>query len=294
MDYSQLVEAYEKINSTSKRLDKTYYVSELLKKTNKEDIDKIILLLQGKVFPPWDKKVIGVAANLIIKSISLATGKTEAQIKNKWREIGDLGETAEKLEKTQNTLFKQKLTVTKVFETVKKLATISGKGSTDIKLKLIANLFTSAEPQETKYMVRTILEDLRIGVAQGTLRDAITWTFMPKVVGIFYKCPNCQKWMPNTKKCINCGEKINNKFKDEIKSFKPTDKTWEVKNSEEVIKNIDEIDKYDFILTQDEKEARKIYNFLTEKIQNAYNVTNDFSTVAKKIAEKGIKGLDEL
>ena len=292
MNYSQLVETYEKVSSTTKRLDKTYYVSEFLKNSKKDDIDKIILLLQGKVFHPWDKKVIGISTNLVIKAISLATGKTEARIKDKWREMGDLGETAEKLEKTQNTLFRQKLTVSKIFETIKKLASITGKGSTGIKLKLISNLFANAEPKETKYIVRTILEDLRIGVAQGTLRDAITWAFMPKVVGIFYHCPECKKWLPNTQKCINCGAKINNKFKDEVKKFEGN--AWKIEKVEELTENQNKVDKYDFILTEDEKEARKIYNFFTEKIQDAYNVTNDFSIVAKAIVEKGINGLKEL
>ena len=51
MDYSILVEIYEKLSSTTKRLEKTDIIAELLKKTSDDDLRQVILLLQGKVFP---------------------------------------------------------------------------------------------------------------------------------------------------------------------------------------------------------------------------------------------------
>ena len=74
MQYKILVEVYQKLESTSKRLEKTYYTSELLKSAPKEDISKIVLLLQGRVFPQYDDRILGVASRLIIKAINTATG----------------------------------------------------------------------------------------------------------------------------------------------------------------------------------------------------------------------------
>jgi DNA ligase-1 len=183
MDYSELVEHYEKIESTSKRLEKTKFISELLKNTSKSDIAKVIFLLQGRVFPEWDDQKIGIASRLVIKALNVSTGNPEREIELEWKKTGDLGLTAENLtkKKKQATLFSSKLSITKVFENLKKLATHEGKGSTERKIGLVSEILTSASPKEAKYIVRTLLEDLRVGASSGTLRDAIVWAYFPKV-----------------------------------------------------------------------------------------------------------------
>jgi DNA ligase-1 len=175
MDYIQLTELYEKLESTSKRLEKTIILAEFLKNCPKKDVDKIMLLVQGIVFPKSDDRKIGVASKLIVKALNIASGITTDDIEKTWKKTGDLGLTSEELikKKRQHTLFSQDLTVDKVFSNIQKLATIEGLGSTDVKLKTIAELLTSAKPKEAKYITRTVLEDLRVGLGEGTLRDAI-------------------------------------------------------------------------------------------------------------------------
>lgn len=179
MDYSKLVEVYERLDSTSKRLEKTYHMSELLKKTSIDDLEKIILLLQGRLFPQWDDTKIGMSSKLIVKAINKATGKSLKEIENEWKNYGDLGLVAAYLtsKKTQFTLFSVKLTVKKVFENIRKAALISGTGAVDIKLGFIIELLTSAKPLEAKFIVRTVLEEMRVGVGEGQLRDAIVWAY---------------------------------------------------------------------------------------------------------------------
>ena len=183
MQYKKLVEVYEKLGSTSKRLKKTKLISGLLKNTKEQELERITLLLQGRIFHGWEEEKIGVASRLIIKAINVATGIPTVQIEKEWKKTGGLGKTAENLvkKKKQATLFSRELSVDKVHSNIKKLAKIEGTGSVDIKLKLIAELLTSASPLEAKYIVRTILEDLRVGIGEGTLRDAICWTYFPGV-----------------------------------------------------------------------------------------------------------------
>ena len=52
-----------------------------------------------------------------------------------------------------------------------------GQGTVDRKTQLIAELLTSAIPTEARYVVRTVLGELRVGVGEGSLRDAIVWAF---------------------------------------------------------------------------------------------------------------------
>lgn len=183
MRYGDLVEVYEDLEGTSKRLAKTYYISAFLKKIKTDEMEHLMLLLQGRVFPVWDERKIGVASRLVIKSINLASGMSVAKIETEWRKVGDLGEVAKNLikRKTQATLVSIHLSTSKVFDNLVKLASAEGKGSVDVKVKLIAELLTSAGPDEAKYIVRTVLEELRVGVASGTLRDAIAWAYLYKV-----------------------------------------------------------------------------------------------------------------
>ncbi|MBW2990413.1 ATP-dependent DNA ligase [Candidatus Woesearchaeota archaeon] len=188
MKYSSLAEIYEALEKTSKRLEKTFIISKLFKKTKQDDIDEIVLLIQGRLFPLWDETKLGVSDRLVIKAISVATGISPAKVEDEWKRLGDLGLVAEKLvtKKSQATLFSRTLTSDKVFTNLRKLPTLEGAGSVDQKIKVIAELLSSAKPLEARYVVRTVLEDLRVGVGTGSIRDALVWAFFDKKVKVNY------------------------------------------------------------------------------------------------------------
>jgi DNA ligase 1 len=187
MDYKSLVELYDLLFSTSKRLDKTYYISEFLSSI-KSDPDIIFLLLQGRIYPVWDESKIGFAAKMAIKALSLSSGTSGEKITQLWKKMGDLGLVAEQVisKKKQSTLFSHDLTIKKVYSNIKKLSSQGGSGSAANKISIVSELLTSASPAEAKYIVRSLLEDMRVGVGDSTIRDAIAWscfqicTFNPK------------------------------------------------------------------------------------------------------------------
>lgn len=183
-----MVGLYSKIEATSKRLEKTYLVSGFLKDTDVDDIAEIILLLQGRVFPSFDDRRLGVASRLVIKSLNKSLGMSDDEIEREWKDTGDLGLTAENLtkRKKQATLFSAPLSVSKVCSNLQKLATLEGAGTVGQKVALISELLTSATPEESRYVVRTVLEDLRVGVGEGVLRDAIVWAFFDDSIRINY------------------------------------------------------------------------------------------------------------
>ncbi len=183
MKYSGLVEVYEQLSSTSKRLEKTEHLAEFLKKVGADETEDVVLLLQGRVFPQWDEREIGVASQLMAKAISIASGADAKAVESEWKKTGDLGNVAENLvkRKKQRTLTSSELTVRKVFSNLQRLAEETGQGSVERKLQLIAELLTSAKGAEARYITRTILGELRIGLGEGTLRDAIVWAYFMKV-----------------------------------------------------------------------------------------------------------------
>lgn len=188
MKYAELVDVYQQLEKTSKRLEKTSYLSEFLKKVQPKDIEKIVLLSQGKVFPDWDERKIGVAIRIVIKALNQATGVDNDLIEKEWAKTGDMGTVAENLisRKRQSTLFSEELSIDKVFNNLRKLAELEGHGSVDNKVALISELLTSAKPSEAKYILRTILTELRIGLGEGAIRDSIVWAYFGEDIGIKY------------------------------------------------------------------------------------------------------------
>jgi len=188
MKYLKLVEIYHKLEQTTKRLAKTYILSKFLKETDIDSLPIVTLLLQGKLFPNWDENKLGVASKLVLKAINLSTGLSSKKIESDWKKTGDLGKTTENLvaKKSQATLFQSELTIKKVFNNLRKLAEMGGIGTVDKKIKLIAELLTSAKPIEARYIVRSVLEELRVGVGEGSLRDAIVWAFFEDKIQLNY------------------------------------------------------------------------------------------------------------
>jgi DNA ligase-1 len=182
MEYSILADAYEKLESVSSKLEKTHILADLFLKTPSNDLPKVALLVVGRVFPVYSEYELGIATQMMIKAISKATGFSSGDIEKRFKKNGDLGLTAEGCIKSrkQVILFKRKLTIDFVFENLQKLAYITGAGSQDRKLNLIAELLVSAQPKEAIYIVRTILQELRVGVAEGIIRDAIVEAFLYK------------------------------------------------------------------------------------------------------------------
>jgi len=186
MKYEVLVEVYARLEATTKRLEKTFILSEFLKSA--DDLDKVLLLVQGRLFPNWDQRELGMASRLLLKAISTATGASLEKIEAVWKTTGDLGNVAAELttKKSQATLFSQPLTVQKVFENLRKISEMEGAGTVDRKVQLVAELMTSAKPNESKYIIRTILGELRVGLGEGTIRDAIVWAFFADKAGVKY------------------------------------------------------------------------------------------------------------
>jgi len=179
MDYSILVDAYEQLEKTPAKHGKRDIIVELLEKTPGDMLGKVVLLVAGRVFASYSGEELGIADKMMIRTIAKASGFSDREVVKKFKESGDLGIAVEECikSKRQSTLSRKKLDVDKVFENVQKLAAIGGAGSQDKKLNLIAELLTSANPKEAKYITRTILGTLRIGVAEGIIRDAIAKAF---------------------------------------------------------------------------------------------------------------------
>jgi DNA ligase 1 len=185
MKYSELCETYKALEETTKGLEKTEILARFLDKLKLEKSWEVVYLLKGLVFADYDERELGISHQLSIKAISSAVGVSSEEVVSRFKELGDLGKVAEELVgvKKQVTLSSSDLDVERVLKDLRKLPGLEGKGTVDKKLGLIIGLLNASKPVEARYIVRSVLGDLKIGVGDGILRDAIVEScFSPKDV----------------------------------------------------------------------------------------------------------------
>ncbi|MEM2882777.1 MAG: ATP-dependent DNA ligase [Candidatus Bathyarchaeia archaeon] len=179
MKYSIIADAYERIEATTKRLEMTELLADLFRRTPKGIIDKVVYLSQGKICPDYMGIELGVAEKLAIRAIAASSGKREGEVEELYRRVGDLGRATEVLleRRSQSTLFREALTVEDVHDAFDKISRSTGPGSVDSKIRLLTKLLNNASPKEGKYIVRTALGKLRLGIADMTILDALSVAF---------------------------------------------------------------------------------------------------------------------
>ena len=182
MRYAALVDVYERLEATTKRLEMTDLLVELFRGVPKGEIEPVVYLTQGRVYPDYAGTELGLAEKLAIRAIAQATGDSDASIEAAWKSAGDLGLVAEdRLRgRRQTSLTSEPLTVAKVYANLREIATTAGSGSQEKKLRLLAELLSDATPKEARYIARIVVGKMRLGVADMTMIDALAATFATK------------------------------------------------------------------------------------------------------------------
>ena len=182
MEFSIIAEIFERMEGTTKRIELTNLLVELLKKTPKKIIPNAVYLLQGIIRPNFEGVELGVAEKLAIRAISKSSGLSIKKIEEDYKKCGDLGLTASNILKlkTQTTFTAEKITLERIYETLFRIAKLGGKGSQDLKMKYISSLLNDATPLEAKFVLKILLGTLRLGIAENTIMDALAIAFTGK------------------------------------------------------------------------------------------------------------------
>lgn len=191
-EFANFCNIIEKISST---LELAARIAEFIKKIEDDnDLYNVVLFLMGKVYPPWDERELGVGVGLIYEAVRIATGINKRKIEELVKETGDLGKACEiALEnKTQLTLFQEELTIKSIREVFDTMSSLVGEGSQKKKIRMLADLYISASPLEARYLTRLILSEMRLGVGEGIIRDAIAkaWSIDVEIVERAYMITN--------------------------------------------------------------------------------------------------------
>jgi len=307
MEYKRLADVYNKLESTTLKLKKTEIVARFLETVDKDELEIVVLLITGRVYPGWSSQELGMSSGLMAKAISKAYGSiSPKEIEDEWRKLGDLGLVTERYssKKVQSRIFAKMLTVQKVFDNMRKISGMEGMKSQDRKLDLVSELLSSvSDPLEARYIARTVIGDLRIGVAEGLLRDAIASAFFANV---FWKETLEQKVNGDTRlKILSLslkGKKIVVDEKLATVLEKKHDEDYDMLRSgnEVVVREIkkvsdDELLKkesgIDYIFFHDVSIGNETKSRIVSSVEHAFSMTNDFSLVALAAKDGGITAL---
>lgn len=177
MLFSELAGYFEKLEAISSRLEMIDILAELFRKIKKEEISKTIYVMQGVLAPPFANLKLGVADKIVEDAIALSVNAPKHEIEQSYKKLGDLGLTARQLleEKSKiKPIGARNRSVTEIYDTMTKISNLSGKGSKDMKIRLLANLISASSTQEAKFIVRYALGKLRLGFGDYTILEALS------------------------------------------------------------------------------------------------------------------------
>jgi len=180
MLFDTLVETYDKLDSTTKRLEMTDILTELFKIADSENIDKIIYMTQGKIHPDWKgEPEIGMAEKMVKESVIRVTGLKKAKVESMIQNLGDIGLAAEEAmsKKTQSGFFSRQLSVVDIYKGLDNIARRSGIGSAKQKMDLLGSLLADSSPLGARYLSRMVEGKLRMGIGDMTILDALAQAF---------------------------------------------------------------------------------------------------------------------
>ena len=176
MDFALLTQVFERIEATRKRLEYTDELAKLFAQAKPGEVKRLAYLCNGILVPQHQGIELGVGDKLAEQAVSVVSGKSVAEVEKVFRRTGDLGSAAQEIlsKKTQLTLSAQALSLDKVYDNFMRIATASGAGSQDTKVKTLAELLSNASPNEAKVIVRLVQGNLRMGVGESTILDALS------------------------------------------------------------------------------------------------------------------------
>ncbi|MDP3742473.1 MAG: ATP-dependent DNA ligase [Candidatus Micrarchaeota archaeon] len=176
MQFSKVCLVFDAMEETASRLALTDLLAKLFSETDKTEVKKLVYLCQGRISPQHTGIELGMGEKLAEQAISLASGAKAEEIEKLYKKSGDLGNTAQEVlaKRTQHSLTQHELTIAKVYDNFYKIATISGQGSQDTKIKLLAELLVNSAETEPKTIIRFVTGRLRLGTADATILDALS------------------------------------------------------------------------------------------------------------------------
>jgi len=180
----------EAVAATTKKLEKVRLLAEYLRSRPVEEAAQAAVFFSGRAFPAWEERRLQVGGTLLWRTVGEISGKGEIALTAAYRRYGDLGAAAQEvleqkgLEQKgleQTVPAKSSLSVMELAKAFDELARTS---NTATRLRLLEDLLRRATALEAKYVIKIISGDLRIGLRESLVEEAIAKAFDEKVAAV--------------------------------------------------------------------------------------------------------------
>ena len=170
--YLELCTLFEKVESLQSRTEMSLEIANFFKKCSSKEVEVISYMIQGRVAPFF----VNAEFNYSEKSlINMLEQYTSLNIKQQRKESGDIGDTMYEIWEKQGSKSKS-LDIVEIYEILWDIINTTGIGSISRKNKLILECLQNLNPLESKYFVRTICGELRLGLSTKTLLEVFSIT----------------------------------------------------------------------------------------------------------------------
>jgi DNA ligase 1 len=157
----------EAIAGTTKKLLKTSLVAEYFRARTVDEAAVSAVFLSGRAFPAWEETTLQIGGRWLWRIVAELAGKQESELTASYRRLGDLGAVAGELLPERNN---QGVGILEVDRTFRQIAATRGPAE---KAAIVRDLLSRATPLEAKYIVKIMTGDLRIGLKESLVEEAI-------------------------------------------------------------------------------------------------------------------------
>jgi DNA ligase-1 len=179
MQFVEFANICKKIEETPGRLETADILAVEFPDLTEEELPVFVRFMRGKLFPDWSSEKLGFGPSLLYDALAYVIGKKRSDVVSAINSSGDVGKVVEKLlEKREQTMFfSEELTLLDVYDRFLLMAKSSGRRSQQERLRSAQYLMSNATPLEGRYLARLMLEEMRIGVGEGVVKDALSKAF---------------------------------------------------------------------------------------------------------------------
>jgi DNA ligase-1 len=170
----QFAEVAEQVASTTKKLEKTALVGHFLKQLGDSDLGRAARYFAGHQFAQNDARTTNVGGSIISTALTAATGLSFEELGPIYVRLGDAGETAHEAIKEAQRFHEPTISLAETESIITRLSETRGIKN---KIGLLTAVLGHATPLEAKYLIKLLAGDLRIGLREGLVEDAIARAF---------------------------------------------------------------------------------------------------------------------
>ncbi len=170
----QFAETAEQVAATTKKLKKASLVGTYLKPLNDADLSRAARYLAGHQFASNDARTTNVGGSIISSALSEATGLDYEQLGPIYVQLGDAGEVAFEAVSRAGRFTAPQLTLAETESVITRLSETRGIKN---KTAILVTVLNHATPLEAKYLIKLLAGDLRIGLREGLVEDAVARAF---------------------------------------------------------------------------------------------------------------------